>query len=357
VTDADGLIVEANHASAALLDIDEDSLEGKRMTSFLHDRDSTATVHSQLGQLSRGKEIHGWEVYVQPSGRTPFPVTVNVSTAQNPNGRVVGLHWQLHDITDQKRTEDELAFKANHDELTGLPNRSMFQELLDLSLARARRRDVGVAVLYLDLDRFKEVNDSRGHPAGDELLRQVASRLSHVSRETDVVARLGGDEFAILLSDLARTEWDGGSSKAGLMQLTTNWVASRVHDSLRAAFSILGTETFASASIGLSMFPADAGDAETLMEHADAAMYQSKKDGPGGTAAFVGPSSRETTSFAAQLRAATNERHWELHYQPIVDLKGGRVIGVEALLRWRRGDGSLAAPKRVHSRGRRHGAD
>jgi diguanylate cyclase (GGDEF)-like protein/PAS domain S-box-containing protein len=345
VTDADGLIVEANHASAALLDIDVDGLEGKRMMSFLNDGDSAATVDAQLGQLSRGREVHGWEVYVQPRGKRPFPVTVNVSTAQTSDGRVVGLHWQLHDITDRKRTEDELAFKANHDALTGLPNRSMFQELLDLSLARARRRDLGVAVLYLDLDQFKLVNDSRGHTAGDELLCQVASRLSDLSRETDIVARLGGDEFAILLSDLAKTDRDGESSTAGPMLLTTKWVASRIHDSLRAAFSVVGTETFASASIGLSMFPTDAGDAQALLEHADAAMYRSKRDGPGGTTAFSGPNSNDKmTSFAVQLRAATDERQWVLHYQPIVDLTGGRVIAAEALLRWKNGDGSLTAP-------------
>jgi diguanylate cyclase (GGDEF)-like protein/PAS domain S-box-containing protein len=345
VTDADGMILEANHASAALLDFGDDGLEGHSVTLFLRDGQNAATVAAQLGQLNLGHEIQGWEVNVQPKERTPFPASVNVSPALDPEGQIVGFQWQLYDITDRKRVEDALAFKANHDHLTGLPNRSMFQELLGLALARARRRDLAVAVLYLDLDNFKLVNDTLGHPAGDELLRQVAARISEVSRETDLVARLGGDEFAILLSDLGPTEMFGGPANPDRVVLTLRWVASRIQECFRTAFTLSGTETFASASIGISMFPSDAEDAEALLEHADAAMYRSKKAGPGGTAAFSGRMANEKmTSFSLRLRAAVDEQRWLLQYQPIVDLSDTRVVGVEALLRWRRKDGSLIPP-------------
>src|SRR5204862_6855722 len=129
-----------------------------------------------------------------------------VSAAYGSDGELSGLHWQLHDITDRKLSEDRMAFKASHDDLTGLPNRAMFEEHLALALARARRRSLGVAILYVDLDGFKQVNDRLGHAAGDELLRQVASRLLRISRETDHVARIGGDEVGLLVSDLSADE-------------------------------------------------------------------------------------------------------------------------------------------------------
>jgi diguanylate cyclase (GGDEF)-like protein len=221
----------------------------------------------------------------------------------------------------------------------------MFQELLTIALARARRRDLAVALLYLDLDNFKLVNDTLGHLAGDELLRQVAGRIGDASRETDLVARLGGDEFAILLSDLGRNQTDEGPGRPGPVLLTTRWVTSRIHDALRAAFPLAGTETFVSASIGVSIFPEDANDEQALFQHADAAMYRSKRGGPGGTAAASGHISNERmTSFAVRLRSATEQRQWVMHYQPIVDLQQGEVIAAEALLRWRRPDGSLTPP-------------
>jgi diguanylate cyclase (GGDEF)-like protein/PAS domain S-box-containing protein len=345
VTDTDGTIVEANHASAALLDVGVDRLAGTPVVLFLRDDDGQAKLRTQLGRVHRGSEISGWEVSVQPNDGRPFPATIDVSAEHDAAGRVVNLHWRLRDISDRKRVEEELAFRANHDELTGLPNRGMFQELLALALARARRRDLAVALLYLDLDNFKLVNDTLGHLAGDELLCQVGSRLSEASRETDLVARLGGDEFAILLSDLGRDVGGGERASHGQVLLTTRWVTSRIHDALRAAFSLSGSETFVSASIGVSIFPEDANDDQMLFQHADSAMYRSKQAGPGGTAAVSGQISNEKmTSFGVRLRAAVEERQWVLHYQPIVDLGNGDVVGAEALLRWRRPDGSLTPP-------------
>jgi diguanylate cyclase (GGDEF)-like protein/PAS domain S-box-containing protein len=342
VTDTEGRILGANHASAALLDIGVDRLQGKPVVLFLQDDGSHA---AQLGQVHHGNDIQGWEVCVQPNEDAPFPAIVDVSAEQDADGRVVSLHWRLHDITDRKRIEEELAFRANHDQLTGLPNRSMFQELLTPALARARRRGLAVALLFLDLDNFKLVNDTLGHVAGDELLCQVGYRLGEASRETDLLARLGGDEFAILLSDLGRHQTDDGPGRPGPVLLSTRWVTSRIHDALREAFSLSGKETFVSASIGVSIFPEDANDPETLFQHADTAMYRSKRSGPGGTAAFSGHISNEKmSSFAVRLRSAVEMRQWVLHYQPIVDLREGDVIAAEALIRWRRHDGSLTPP-------------
>ena len=193
--------------------------------------------------------------------------------------------WQgvLVDITDRKQAEAEVSFLAYHDKLTDLPNRVMFEEVMDVALARAKRNDTAAAVLYLDLDNFKEVNDSLGHAAGDELLREVAGRLKEAVREADVVARQGGDEFLVLLADLGR-----GADPAGvpLAEVLAVAVADRIHDALRRPFDLGGTAFDITASIGISLFPLTAKDAGALSQQADAAMYRSKRARPGGSVVF-----------------------------------------------------------------------
>jgi diguanylate cyclase (GGDEF)-like protein/PAS domain S-box-containing protein len=282
VTDAIGTIVEANEASTALLHSAEGDLAGKLVDVFLLDGEPTGdggTWQARLDQLREGKPVHGWEVNVQPDAGPPFPATIDVSAARDAEGRVSGLHWQLHDITDRKLAENEMEFKASHDGLTGLPNRAAFEEHLSLAIARARRRDLAVAVLYLDLDDFKRVNDSLGHAAGDDVLRELGSRLRRISRDTDLVARLGGDEFAILLSDLTRGEAAGPARPRDPLRPTPSSVAARVEAVLRTPFFICGKDIVVSGSVGISVFPTDAPDEPTMLEFADAAMYRRKRGG------------------------------------------------------------------------------
>jgi len=261
-------------------------------------------------------------------------------------GRRGVVQGVMLDITEKKAAEEQLAFLAYHDELSGLPNRHMFEELLNLALARAKRHDLGVAVLYMDLDDFKLVNDSLGHAAGDQLLKAVADRLREATRETDLVARQGGDEFLLLLADMER-HGDSPVPEAGSApQLVAESVASRVHEALQAPFELDGTEFYVSASIGISMFPDDAVDAQTLLRNADAAMYDSKKTAPGGSLLYSsdGTGSVSKLSLATRLRKAVQRRHWVLHYQPVVDLHTGEFTGVEGLLRWQDPRGGLIAP-------------
>ena len=163
------------------------------------------------------------------------------------------LFWQgvMYDITEQKRAEEQVAFLAYHDKLTALPNRVMFEELLDLALARARRAELAVAVLYLDLDNFKLVNDSLGHAEGDQLLQMMGMRLREAVRDTDVVARQGGDEFLVLLADLERGSWTP-RPEAENSVVVAQAVAGRIHEALATPFIVGGTEFFISASIGIS---------------------------------------------------------------------------------------------------------
>ncbi|MEA2551223.1 MAG: hypothetical protein QOE25_992, partial [Actinomycetota bacterium] len=250
----------------------------------------------------------------------------------------------IFDITQRKQAEEQLTFLAYHDKLTGLPNRALFEEMLEISLARARRHDLGVGVLYLDLDNFKLVNDSLGHPAGDALLQELARRLESCTRDTDLVARQGGDEFLMLLSDLERGSGVIPGTDAAM--LVAESVASRVHEALREPFVLEGTEFYASGSLGISLFPEDAADAPSLLKNADAAMYQSKRYEPGGYVVYNGAEDDplQKLSLTSRLRRAVEEQNWVLHYQPIVDLGNGRIDSVEALIRWLDPNGGIVPP-------------
>jgi len=250
-------------------------------------------------------------------------------------------HGVIMDISDRKRTEEQGAFQAYHDELTGLPSRAMFEELLDLSVARAKRHDGSVAVLSVDLNEFRLVNDSLGHQAGDALLAAVADRLRDATRETDLVARRGGDQFLLLLADLDR---DDGAIDSAVMR--AQGVAQRIQDSLVAPFPLAGTEVYVAASIGISLFPNDAADAGILLRNAESAMYEAKRN---GRSDFVlAPRSALDSSaklaFVTRLRKAVELQRWVLHYQPVVDLESGRMLSVEALIRWVEPDGTMVPP-------------
>jgi diguanylate cyclase (GGDEF)-like protein/PAS domain S-box-containing protein len=261
---------------------------------------------------------------------------------RDEQGQPLFSHGVMLDISDRKRAEEQVAFLAYHDELTGLPSRSMFEELLDLSLARGRRHDGSVAVVAVDLDDFRLVNDSLGHQHGDELLRLVADRLREATRETDLVARRGGDQFLLLLADLDREE--RGDMDAAMIRAES--VVQRIHDSLSTAFDVAGTELYISASMGISLFPQDADDAGSLLRNAEAAMYESKKTGPGSYVVSARGSldSSAKLQLVTRLRRAVESQRWILHYQPIIELATGRMIGVEALVRWIEPDGTMVPP-------------
>jgi diguanylate cyclase (GGDEF)-like protein/PAS domain S-box-containing protein len=251
-------------------------------------------------------------------------------------------HGLMMDISGRKQSEEQVAFLAYHDELTGLPSRSMFEELLNLSISRALLHEGSVAVVCVDLDDFRLVNDSLGHAQGDELLRLVADRLREATRETDLVARRGGDQFLLLLADLEREE--RGDLAAALIRAES--VVQRIHDSLGTPFVLDGTEIYVSASMGISLFPQDADDAGGLQRNAEAAMSESKKAGPGGYVISARGSidSAAKLQMVTRLRKAVENQRWVLHYQPVIELPTTRMTGVEALVRWVEPDGTMVPP-------------
>ena len=260
-----------------------------------------------------------------------------------------GSYWHgvIADITDRKGMEEQIQFLAYHDSLTGLANRKLFEEILEPALARARRDGSAVAVLFMDLDGFKDINDTLGHDAGDLLLQQVAGRVLEATRDTDLVARQGGDEFLVMVPDIAAegrgTEPPDERSHAVRV---AEVLAERIHSMMREPFALGEREVHPSMSIGVSVFPFDAGDRAELMRNADAAMYQSKRERSGGYALHIESEDDAITqlSLPRRLRRAVQERPWVLRYQPLVSLGDGASAGVEALLRWRRPAGDLVAP-------------
>jgi diguanylate cyclase (GGDEF)-like protein len=240
----------------------------------------------------------------------------------------------FRDVTETRRLTSQLAYQANHDALTRLPNRTLLQDRLGHALVRAQRSHQQLAVLFIDLDHFKRINDSLGHAAGDSLLRVVAERLQTCVREEDTVARLGGDEFVILLEDLPHGE------------LATR-VACQVLQALSPPFRVAGHEFFITSSIGISVFPKDGEDVQTLLKQADTAMYRAKEQGRNTFqfyTAALNVAILARLSLEHDLRYALARAQLRVHYQPQVDLERNQVMGVEALLRWQHPQRGLVLP-------------
>jgi diguanylate cyclase (GGDEF)-like protein len=241
------------------------------------------------------------------------------------DGSVEAVIGVSTDVTERQRGERRIAHMAFHDHLTGLPNRLYLQNELESALSRARRRAESLALLYIDLDRFKLVNDSFGHAAGDAVLCETAERLRAACRESDFVARQGGDEFMVLLESLHGDS--AGHASA---------IAAKIIERLRAPFEIEGTEFELGATVGISLYPRDAQTPDSLMKHSDAAMYQARSAGRGGTAIYERSARdpRGQLNMGVRLRRAIPSGELVLHYQPIFNLATRAVVGVEALIRW-----------------------
>ncbi|MEK6211380.1 MAG: EAL domain-containing protein [Pseudomonadota bacterium] len=239
-------------------------------------------------------------------------------------GSALKMLGVLQDITARKESEERTRFLADHDELTGLPNRSLFKQSLAQGIQRAERSGKFLSVLFLDLDRFKNINDSLGHETGDEVLRAVAERLSGCVRQVDVVARFGGDEFAVLIEGLTAEDQAGA-------------VARKIIDALAKPLVLAGRQYRLGASIGISTYPSDGRDVLSLQKNADIAMYRAKEEGRGTFQFYseqLNTHSIQRLEFESNLNGALSNREFVLYYQPKVELASGRIAGVEALIRW-----------------------
>jgi diguanylate cyclase (GGDEF)-like protein/PAS domain S-box-containing protein len=273
------------------------------------------------------REAVGWH----RAGR-PLPVEATFTTVVlDGEQMVVGF---LRDITERRQSEERIRHMANHDVLTELPNRMLLTDRLNHAIAGAVRHGESVWVAFLDIDRFKLVNDSLGHATGDALLRTVAARLLSVGRDSETVARLGGDEFVLVLPQRS------GASLA-------HGVVRRFLDAVGQPVIVQGHELMLTCSIGIAVFPGDGHDADTLIEHADIAMYRAKERGRNGFCFYTSSMNElalERLRVEGELRSALELGQFVLHYQPQLDLSSGRIVGVEALVRWQHPEKGLLAP-------------
>jgi diguanylate cyclase (GGDEF)-like protein len=240
----------------------------------------------------------------------------------------------FRDVTERTRAEEMIRFMAYHDALTGLPNHDLLRDRMDQAIGQARRNEEHLAVIYLDLDRLKDVNDSVGHPGGDDVLREVSKRLSGISRDGDTVARLGGDEFVLLVPHVTNVE-------------EAVKFANRILESLRRPVAVSGQEFRVTASIGIAIFPDDGRDSDTLVRNSDVAMHRAKEQGRDNLQLFTASMNASIVarlSVERELMQAQERGEFVLYYQPIATVATQRIVGAEALIRWQHPERGLVMP-------------
>ena len=323
VTAPDGTIRMANGAAQRLTGYSEEELMSCSVVTLLDRPDQNGADALQTARET------GETVLRTRAGQT-IPVSFIASTIATDDPRFAGDIYVARDITERKRAERRIRYLARYDALTKIPNRMQFQHLLQQAIARARRNGLGVALLYIDMDRFKEVNDTFGHASGDRVLEVLTERLTSVLSSECVLGRLAGDEFALFV--------DGVSADATEASAQVNQLARTVLDAAGASFHISQQEVFLTVSIGVAFCPRDAENVIDLIRNADAAMYYSKQNG-GNSFAFysqeMNAAAVERLMLKSKLRRAVERDEFVVRYQPKVDLRSGRIVGAEALLRWR----------------------
>lgn len=333
VIDPDGSVLGVNNAFVSITGFSRAEMEGVRISS-LPGHDARRHLFPHISS-TLAKEGHwkGELTCVKASGES-FIVRASASAIfEDTNGfkRVVVL---FSDITEQKKTQEAVWRHANFDGLTQLPNRRMFRERLEEEISHVQNTGAKLAVIFIDLDRFKDVNDSLGHEMGDKLLQAAAHRIRNCVRASDIVARLGGDEFTVVLSDLVDAD-------------AAAQISASIVEALAAPYLLAGEARFVSASLGVTFCPDDAGDAEALVRNADLAMYEAKRSGR-NRFIFFKPHMQKATNaragIANDLHRALQDEQFELHYQPIVTLATGEVAKAEALIRWRHPTRGLILP-------------
>jgi diguanylate cyclase (GGDEF)-like protein/PAS domain S-box-containing protein len=320
----DGHLLRTNEKLQQILGYDESELTGLTLQKITHPDDIEQDL-ALIGRVLSGelKDYSREKRYQRKDGEYIWSrVAVSAMLDSRGNVRFIAA---IEDITQRRAVEQEMRHLASHDTLTGLPNRSLLTDRLSQSIHHARRSGKSVAVLFIDLDRFKNINDSLGHDVGDMVIIEAARRLSMSVRAGDTVARLGGDEFVVILNDVSRRD-------------DVAAISNKILDAIAEPMLLRGHELYLSGSVGISMYADDGDDSATLLKNADTAMYQAKQAGKGRHKFYVDAMSKGAMDYLRMegaLRRAIERREFLLDYQPQVDIPSGRIVGFEALIRWK----------------------
>jgi len=324
-----------NRAFETMLGLPRTNMLGRTVYDIHRNRDAQIIDDADSVSLQDSDRVSYKEIELEIALRGPRTQATNRIVIKNSRGEAKYLIAVIEDVTERKKAEQRIAFLAHHDALTGLANRAALTQKIEEASARHRRREEPFTVLLLDLDRFKQVNDTLGHPAGDTLLTEVATRLKALLRETDVLARLGGDEFAIV---------QAGESN---QRQAARSLADRIIEMLGKPFDLDGSNISIGTSIGIALAPEYETNSDNLLKMADLALYRAKSAGRNGYC-FFDPEMSEVASARQEiendLRRAIQQNEFELHYQPIIDAKTRKICSAEALLRWRHPSKGLLYP-------------
>ncbi len=333
ITDARNSIIATNKAFQQLTGYSQDEVMGQN-PSMLSSGKTDASVYQRMwDELSR-KGFWQGELWDKRKDGRAYPKWLTITAVRNEKNEVTNYIASFSDITEHKAAADKISHLAHHDTLTDLPNRLTLVERLIQAINSAQRNNKRVAVMFIDLDRFKTINDTLGHHTGDMLLIQVAQRLKACVRNSDIVARLGGDEFVVALPEL--------ENNAPIFEM-----ADKILRALGQPYSIEGSQLHSSPSIGIAMYPADGASVEEVMKHADVAMYHAKSRGRNNYQFFepaMNKASMERLALENDMRIALDREEFVLHYQPKINIASGRVSGVEALVRWQHPKKGLVPP-------------
>jgi two-component system CheB/CheR fusion protein len=323
ITTAQGDIITANESFSKITGYSLDDVIGKN-PRFLQSGQHTKEFYESMWRSLLEKGSWQGEILNRRKSGEIFPEWLTINSVKNEHDETVNYVSIFSDITAIKSSQRRIEFLATHDELTGLPNRSLLMDRLKHAVSQAKRQKNRLAVVFIDLDNFKNINDTLGHDVGDELLRQASDRLQRCVRTSDTLARLGGDEFVAVLNEVELEE--------------INTVASRIVDFMGASFHIRDKNLFVSASIGISIYPGDGEDSVTLLKNADVAMYRSKDRGRNQYQFFAEEMkvvALQRMTLESGLRLAIDAGNFDVFFQPQIELGSGAMVGAEALLRWR----------------------